>query len=92
MGRRYLLYKFCKDRSHHLITWLTASNLDEANQAVKLLRKKYPEAEDLILGDGEFFEIIDESHLKSGEWDQAIEDLASRKSGLHVAVARNNED
>ncbi|MFT5701150.1 MAG: hypothetical protein ACI8ZB_004039 [Desulforhopalus sp.] len=80
MGKRYLLYKFCRDGDRHLITWLTASGVEEANLAVKLLRKNHPQ--DLALGEGEFFEIIEESQLKSGEWEQAMEALSLRKGGL----------
>ncbi len=47
MGKRYLLYKFCRDGDRHLITWLTASGMDEANQAVKLLRKNHPRSRTL---------------------------------------------
>ncbi len=82
MGNRYLLYKYCRDRNRHLITWLTASGLQEANLSVKLLRKNHPQEEDLILGEGEFFEIVEEHRLKPGEWEQAMQTLAQRKNGL----------
>jgi len=87
MGKRYLLYKFCRDGNRHLITWLTASGLQEANLAVKLLRKNHPLAQDLALGEGEFFEIVEENHLKSGEWEAAMQILSRREGGLHSADA-----
>jgi hypothetical protein len=88
MDMRYLLYKFCKDGDRHLITWLTASGFEEANLAVKLLRKNHPQAQDLTLSEGEFFEIIEENQLKPGEWEQAIEILSQRKEGLHSDVEK----
>lgn len=91
MGKRYLLYKVCRNGEHHLITWLTASGLDEANQAVKLLRKNHPQDQDLCLGDGEFFEIVEETHLKAGEWEQAMQVLSLRKDGLHSVVAKKGD-
>jgi len=87
MGKRYLLYKFCRDGNRHLITWLTASGLQEANLAVKLLRKNHPLAEDLALREGEFFEIVEEYHLKSGEWEEAMQTLSRREGGLHSPAA-----
>jgi hypothetical protein len=92
MGKKYLLYKFCRDGSHHLITWLTASGTEEANLAVKLLRKNHPQVEDLALGEGEFFEIVEENHLKSGEWEQAMEVLAQRKDGLHSMIGKEENN
>ncbi len=92
MAKRYLLYKFCRDGDHHLITWLTASGLDEANLAVKLLRKNHPQVQDLALDDGEFFEIIEEIQLKSGEWEDAMQVLSLRKGGLHSVVAKEENN
>ncbi len=92
MDKRYLLYKFCKDGDHHLITWLTAAGMEEANLAVKLLRKNHPQAQDLVLGEGEFFEIIEEHQLKSGEWEQAMKTLSLRKGGLHSEIAKNENN
>lgn len=92
MGKRYLLYKVCRDGDHHLITWLTASGLDEANLAVKLLRKNHPQNQDLALGDGEFFEIVEETQLKSGEWEHAMQVLSLRKGGLHFVVAKEGNN
>ena len=92
MGKRYLLYKFCRKGDRHLITWLTASGLQEANLAVKLLRKNHPEVPDLALGEGEFFEIVEEKQLKSGEWEQAIKTLSLRKDKLQPVVAKAGKD
>lgn len=92
MGKRYLLYKLCEDDDRHLITWLTASGLDEANLAVKLLRKNHPQEQDLSLGDGEFFEIVAESKLKPGEWEQAMQTLSLRKGGLHPMIAKEGSN
>lgn len=91
MSNRYLLYKFCKDGGRHLITWLTASGLDEANLAVKLLRKNHPQVQDLALGEGEFFEIVQENRLKSGEWEQAMQTLSLRADGLHPVVSKGED-
>jgi hypothetical protein len=87
MDKRYLLYKFCRDANRHLITWLTASGLEEANLAVKLLRKNHPQVPDLVLGKGEFFEVVEESQLKPGEWEEAMRILAGRKGGLEAAAS-----
>lgn len=92
MGKRYLLYKFCRDRERHLITWLTAEGLKEANQAVKLLQKNHPLDQDLTLHDGEFFEIIAEHQLKTGEWEQAMAELSQKKNGLQPAVSEPGVD
>lgn len=92
MGKRYLLYKFCRDGDLHLITWLTASGPKEANLAVKLLRKNHPQEQDLVLGEGEFFEIVEENQLKSGEWEQAMQALSLRKGGLHPVVAKQGNN
>ncbi len=89
MDNTYLLYKFCKNGERHLITWLTASRLEEANSAVKLLRKNHPQAQDLVLGEGEFFEIIEKSRLKPEEWEQAMKTLSLRKGGLHYEITKN---
>ena len=93
MGKRYLLYKICRDGDRHLITWLTASGMEEANLAVQLLRKNHPQVQDLALEKGEFFEIVEENRLKSGEWEQAMKTLSLRKDGLCSVVAkeRNND-
>ena len=88
MGKRYLLYKVCRDGDHHLITWLTASGLDEANLAVKLLHKNHPQVQDLALGDGEFFEIVEETRLKPGEWEKAMQVLSLRKDGLNSVAGK----
>lgn len=92
MGKRYLLYKFCRDGDRHLITWLTASGLDEANLAVKLLRKNHPQMQDLALGEGEFFEIVEENQLKSGEWEQAMQALSQRKGVLESMDAKEGNN
>lgn len=91
MGKRYLLYKFCRDGERHLITWLTASGVEEANLAVKLLRKNHPQEQDLVLGEGEFFEIVEENRLKSGEWEQAMQALSQRKGGLYPPGRKEGE-
>jgi hypothetical protein len=87
IDKRYLLYKFCRDGDRHLITWLTASGKEEANLAVKLLRKNHPQVQELALGEGEFFEIVEENQLKPGEWEQAMQVLSLRKGGLSPLVA-----
>ncbi len=87
MGKRYLLYKFCRNGDRHLITWLTAAGLNEANLAVKLLRKNHPGNQDLALGEGEFFEILEEAKLSSDEWEQAMQTLSQRRDGLQPAAA-----
>ncbi|MDX9894837.1 hypothetical protein [Desulfofustis limnaeus] len=92
MDKRYLLYKFCRGGDRHLITWLTASGMEEARLAVKLLRKNHPQEQDLALGEGEFFEIIEENQLKSGEWEQAMQVLSLRKGGLHTTVGNKGND
>ena len=92
MDKRYLLYKFCRSGDRHLITWLTASGMEEARLAVNLLRKNHPQEQDLALGEGEFFEIIEENQLKSGEWEHAMQVLSLRKGGLQTAVGNKGND
>jgi len=92
MGKRYLLYKICRNGDRHLLTWLTASGSEEAHLSVKLLRKNHPQLQDLVLGEGEFFEIVEESRLKSGEWEQAMQALSLRKGGLSSVVANEGDN
>jgi hypothetical protein len=70
---------------------LTASGTQEANLAVKLLRKNHPQVDDLILGEGEFFEIVEEHHLRPGEWEKAMQTLSERKGGLHVPPVEKSD-
>ncbi len=90
MSKRYLLYKFCRNAEHHLITWLTAEGLKEANLAVKLLQKNHPLSQDLALGSGEFFEIIEEHQLKPGEWEKAMQELTLRQDGLQPQAEKKD--
>ncbi|TKB28042.1 hypothetical protein FCL47_00685 [Desulfopila sp. IMCC35006] len=60
--------------------------------SVKLLRKNHPQLQDLVLGEGEFFEIVEESRLKSGEWEQAMQALSLRKGGLSSVVAKEGNN
>ncbi len=66
--------------------------MEEANQAVKLLRKNHPQEQDLALDKGEFFEIVAENQLKSGEWEQAMQTLSLRKGGLHPLIAKEGNN
>ena len=66
--------------------------MDEANLAVKLLRKNHPQVQDLTLDKGEFFEIVEENRLKPGEWEQALQALSLRKDGLCPVVAKEGNN
>lgn len=74
MDKRYLIYKCSPDR-RRVITWVTAYDLNEAHEALQWLRKHHEGNLDLRLGEGEFFEILEESHIPPEEWREAVAQL-----------------
>lgn len=77
MDKRYLIYKCSPDR-RKVITWLTAYDLKEAQEALRWLQKHHVEDVDFSLGDGEFFEILEETHITPEEWQQAMAQLKTK--------------
>jgi hypothetical protein len=80
MAKRYLLCKCGSDQERVVIDCFTASCMDEANQAVKWLREHHPERQDLRVGPGEFFELLEEGHCRPEEWEEAMQELIKRKA------------
>ncbi len=75
MEKRYLLRK-CGSGSKPLpIDCFTASNMAEANEAVKWLHQHHPERKDLQLEPGEFFELLEETLCPPEEWKADLEEL-----------------
>ena len=79
MGKRYLLCKCGSGPERVVIDCFTASCMDEANQAVKWLRDHHPEREELRIGPGEFFEVLEEEHCAPEEWEAAMAELERRR-------------
>jgi hypothetical protein len=80
MAKRYLLSK--RGSSEPVfIDCFTASCMDEANEAVKWLRQHNPERQDLRLGPGEFFELLEEGHCSSEEWEAGLAALDRERAG-----------
>jgi len=79
MDKRYLIYKCCADRKKKAIVCLTAYDLDEAHEALKWLQKHHSESEDYKLCEGEFFEVLEESHIPPEEWREAMVSLKKGK-------------
>lgn len=80
MEKRYLLRK-CGSGSRPLpIDCFTASNMTEAQEALKWLREHHPERQDLHLGPGEFFELLVEEHCPPEEWKEALAELEHNRS------------
>lgn len=75
MEKRYLLLK-CGSGSKSLpIDCFTASNMTEAQEALKWLQQHHPERKEFQLGPGEFFELLVEEHCSPEEWEGALAEL-----------------
>lgn len=80
MEKRYLLRKCGSGSKPVPIDCFTASNMAEANEAVRWLRQHHPEREDLQLQPGEFFELLEEIHCSPEEWQSDLAQLDRRHS------------
>lgn len=80
MGNRYLLLKHDAEGRSEPIDSFTASGMEEAKDALRWMRMHHPEREDLKVGAGEFFEILEEEHCPPEEWKSLLERL-DRKRG-----------
>jgi hypothetical protein len=76
MTRTYLLFK-CAGGVRLPLAVFSADNLDEAREAPTWLKRKHPERTGLILGPGEFFEIIEQGQCDPQDWEQAIATIGS---------------
>lgn len=79
MDKRYVIYKCCADRHKKPITWLTACDLREAQEALRWLCRHHHDDEDLHLGEGEFFEVLDEDHITPEELEEALAAVQKKK-------------
>jgi hypothetical protein len=79
MDKRYLIYKCSAGLQRRPISWLTACDQREAHEALRWLQKHHEENADFKLAEGEFFEILDESHIPQEEWQSAMAQLKMRK-------------
>lgn len=75
MDKRYLIYKCCSGKEKKPLTCLTAFNLEEAHQALRWLRKRHEQEANFRLGEGEFFEVLEQSHVPPEEWREAMRQL-----------------
>jgi hypothetical protein len=75
MDKRYLIYKSCSGEGKKPLTCLTAFNLEEAHQALRWLQKHHEQDVNFRLGEGEFFEVLEESHVPPEEWQEAMRQL-----------------
>ena len=71
MTKSYLLYK-CGASTRTPLTTFSADNVDEAREAPTWLKRKHPDMAGLILGPGEFFEIIEKDICDPEEWAAAV--------------------
>ena len=85
MDKHYLIYKCFPGKRKRPLTCLTAFNLEEAHQALQWLQKHHEQEMNFKLGEGEFFEILEESHILPEEWQEAMEQLKMEKSSAHEA-------
>lgn len=76
MTKSYLLYK-CGASTRTPLTTFSADNVDEAREAPTWLRRKHPDMAGLILGPGEFFEIIEKDVCDPEEWTAAVRAIAA---------------
>lgn len=76
MTKTYVLYK-CTGDSRIPLAVFSAANLDEANEAPTWLKRKHPDRPGLMLGPGEFFEIIEQSQSSTEDWEQAVAAIGS---------------
>ncbi|MCK8602922.1 hypothetical protein [Desulfoferrobacter suflitae] len=74
MDKRYTIYK-CSHAGRRVITSLTAYNLQEAHEALRWLQKHHREEADFLLDEGEFFEILEESHGAEEQPREAVAPL-----------------
>lgn len=78
MDKHYLLYK-CSPGGRKVITLITAYDLQEAHEALRWLEKHHEGEIDYRLGEGEFFEILEEGHISAEEWREALAQLNLQK-------------
>ena len=71
MTKSYLLYK-CGAGGRTPLVHFSADNVDEAREAPTWLKRRHPGHPGLILGPGEFFEIIEKDLCPPGDWDVAL--------------------
>lgn len=80
MEKCYLLLKCGSASSPLPIDCFTASDMTEAQEAVKWLQEHHPEREELHLEPGEFFELLVQEHCAPEKWEEALAEL-ERKRG-----------
>jgi len=79
MEKRYLLLK-CGSGSRTLpVDCFTASDMTEAQEALRWLQEHHPEREELHLEPGEFFELLVEEHCPPEKWEEALAELERRR-------------
>ncbi|MBI4807186.1 MAG: hypothetical protein HY795_18375 [Desulfovibrio sp.] len=71
MAKSYLLYRCGGNEQRLPVAIFTADGVDEAREAPTWLRRRHPENELLVLGPGEFFEVIEEGQCPPDEWKKA---------------------
>jgi hypothetical protein len=72
MDKRFLIYKCSADMKKKALICINASDHDEAHEALAWLEKHHPENEDYKLGEGEFFEVLEEVQIPPDEWQEAM--------------------
>jgi len=75
MDKRYLIYKCRSGKEKKPLTCLTAFHLEEAHQALRWLQKHHQQEVNFSLGAGEFFEVLEESHVPPEEWQDVMRQL-----------------
>jgi hypothetical protein len=71
MTKSYLLYK-CGEGGRSPLVFFTADSASEAREAPTWLRRKHPDHPGMLLGPGDFFEIIEQGQCPAEEWDAAL--------------------
>ncbi len=61
------------------IDCFTADNMTEAKEALRWLKEHHPERDELNLGGGEFFEILEEDFCLPAEWERTLEIFKQNK-------------
>lgn len=85
MTRTYLLFKCGGDGRRLPLAFFSADSAVEAREAPGWLRRKHPDQADFSLGEGEFFEIIEQGQCPAEEWEAALAALGAVVLSRHTA-------
>jgi len=80
MTRSYLLYRCGGEGRKTPVALFTADSEEEAREAPTWLKRRHPDNALLLLGPGEFFEIIEKDMCPPDDWEQARANLEPKRA------------